>query len=1010
MPNSQLKAEVCKDLEKLVKNFKKNRDDYSRKSSDFDETEVRDNFIDDFFYALNWDIRNKKGEPPNRQEVRREKGPTSGEPDYTFRVPHPSGAAEPLFFVEAKSVKEGIDNPKHVFQAKSYAFSAAQSSLVLVVLTNFDRFRLYRVDEEPRIEDDVAKGMLFEWSYEEYITKIDELLIFERSAVIGGSLQSLARHGVPVKQRPPIEAPFLKRLENYRDRIAKAIFSETKKITDDVLNSATETLINRMVFIRFAEDRGIILPEDLKRVVVQWRNKRSESLLKTLNVYFDELDRSFNGRLFAHDEALSKIKIDNEILADVIEDLYPPRCPYRFNQIRVELLGDIYERHLGKIILHKGKGIRVEEKPEVRHAKGVYYTPTYIVEGILSRALKPLLTKCKKIEDIFNLRGIDPACGSGSFLLGAYRLIHDEILERAVNSTAESKLFLEIDESGSCRVNFKTKRRILEECLHGIDVDRRAVKVAELSLYLKLLEDEPDVARNPKPYLPKLEHNLQCGNSLIDTAMLPSPDLEIEDTILNRINPFTWERKEAFGAIMKNGGFDWVMGNPPYIRIQALREFSSQETDIIRENYEVVKKGNPDIYVAFIRRSLDKLKTNGTLGFIVSNKFMVTDYGAPIRNVLGQHAFVDYIVDFGDKQVFEGASTYTCILVAQKSNREGKTDVRVVDVDPAPGVLAPSVLRGVTDFKVDLRSFGDSPWEWRGSVKEEARSGFKRLDELCEIFQSIATSDDGVFVLKDPESHGQYTSGFSKALNQRVEVEKALVRTFIRGREIRRSATEATNNILIFPYEEQDPYQLISWSRLKKSFPKAAAYLEKCRSRLKARQRGNYDLSKWYGYIYAKNHAQMGLPKLMVQRIAPRATMALDLEGKYFYSSGYGIAIRNQSKNSDHQYFFLQALLQSPTVDRIVWNRAAKLRGGYIEYRKQYISDLLIPTFNPGNPLHKNIIALQKKAIEAAVQNLASKTDSQKKEWEHKVTDLENQIEEIVSSLYRTSDVQKKAA
>lgn len=312
-----------------------------------------------------------------------------------------------MFFVEAKAPKENLDNAKHVFQARSYAFSAAQSSLVLVVLTNFDRFRLYRVDDEPALSDDVTKGLLYDWTFEEYLTKIDDLLKFERGEVLAGSLNKLARHGVPVKQRPPIEAPFLKRLEKYRDQIARSIFAKTRNVSDDKLNSATETIINRLVFIRFAEDRDILQQEDLKSVVVQWRNRRSESLMAALNEYFVELDRRFNGRLFAEDEATLSVKMENEVLEDVIDDMYPPRCPYRFNQIRVELLGDIYERHLGKVILHKGRGIKIEEKPEVRHARGFYYTPTYIVEGILDRTLLPLLKASKKIEDIFGLKGID---------------------------------------------------------------------------------------------------------------------------------------------------------------------------------------------------------------------------------------------------------------------------------------------------------------------------------------------------------------------------------------------------------------------------------------------------------------------------------------------------------------------------------------------------------------------------------------------------------------------------
>jgi type I restriction-modification system DNA methylase subunit len=999
MAKSQLKKEIRKDLERLIANFRLNRADYVRRNSDFDETETRTNFIDPLFYALNWDVNNKQGKPPTTQEVRREKGPTAGEPDYTFRVPHPSGVT-PVFFVEAKAPRENLDNPKHVFQARSYAFSAAQSSLVLAVLTNFDRFKLYRVDDEPHLDDDVTKGLIYDWSFEEYLTKIDELINFERNEVTAGSLNTLGRHGAPVKQRPPIEAPFLRRLEGYRDKIARSIFTKTRNVSDDILNSATETIINRLVFIRFAEDRDILPQEDLKSVVTQWRNRRGESLIDALNTYFVELDRRFNGRLFAQDETTLSVKLENEVLADVIDDLYPPRCPFRFNQIRVELLGDIYERHLGKIILRRGRGIKIEEKPEVRHAKGVYYTPTYIVEGILERTLRPVLERCSSVEDFFSLKGIDPACGSGSFLLGAYRMLHDEILHRAVEEKKGAAKYLELESDGSYRLNFKTKRRILEECLHGIDIDRRAVRVAELSLYLKLLEDEPDVSRNPIPYLPKLESNLQCGNSLIDSAMIQNGNIDLSDSLFNRVNPFSWERKEAFGAIMKSGGFSWVMGNPPYIRIQALREFSSQETDVIRKHYDVVGKGNPDIYVAFIKRSLDKLQDGGALGFIVSHKFMITDYGAPIRKELSTRAHVKCIVDFGDKQVFDGASTYTCILVAEKKAKAEKTLVRIVDTDPAPGVLAPNVLRGVRDIKVDLAKFGEKPWEWQGSTIGQSRKGFRKLKDLCEIFQGVRTSDDGVFVLKNPTFQGKYVTGFSKAAGENVTVEVKLTRPFLKGREIGRNAHAPIKNVLIFPYYATDPYKLIPWSKLKKEFPKAAAYFERCRSRLRERQRGNYDLTKWYGFIRMQNHDMMSEPKVMIQAVSARAHMTFDPDGEAFFVTGYGLHFKNSRDIGPNHYEFVQALLQTNFNDRQVKSRTSKLRGGFSEYRKQFLADLLIPEYDPKNAIHREIVDTQREVAKLASRLITLSNNNSRKEIQHQIEELENKIESLAAKLY----------
>lgn len=491
-------------LSALVKRYAGNRHNYIRKDSDYNETEIRTDYIDELFKALKWDINNLKGLSPLAQEVRRERGPTKGEPDYTFRLSAGETSATPVFFVEAKSPKESLDNKHHIFQAKSYAFSAAQSSLVLVVLTNFERFRLYSVDTEPSKDDDSSHGLVFDWSYEDLETKADELLLFHKDNVVNGSLSRLARHGIPITMRPPVEVPFLKRLDSFREKLARGFFNSNRSLSERDLNLLTDTILNRVVFIRFAEDRNILPPEDLRQVVRQWEYRKSETLLESLNEYFEELNRRFNGRMFANEADLSQFNISDEILSELIEDFYSPNCPYRFDQIRVELLGEIYEKYLGKVIIRRGRGVVVEEKPEVRHAKGVYYTPAYIVDEILQSCLLPKLQAKNSIEEIFELRGIDPACGSGTFLLGAYRLISSFIFSKALESEESKQRYLE-EVNGIWKIKYAVKRNILEYCLNGIDIDARAIRVSELSLYLKLLEEEPDVARNPIPYLPSLD-------------------------------------------------------------------------------------------------------------------------------------------------------------------------------------------------------------------------------------------------------------------------------------------------------------------------------------------------------------------------------------------------------------------------------------------------------------------------------------------------------------------------
>lgn len=997
---------ITKKLQILVDNYITNRASYIAKSSDYSETEVRTDFIDKIFHILNWDMYNESGRQLSSQEVRRERGPTCGEPDYTFRLPKSSGAATPVFFVEAKSPKEKLDQAKYVFQARSYAFSSAQSNLVLAVLTNFEEFRLYRVDHEPRLDENSEVGLLMKFKYDELIQNIDKLLLFEKSKVEAGSLNILGRRGVAVKDRPPVEASFLARLKEFRSNIAGAIYKANKKISFDQINSTTETIINRLVFIRFAEDRNIMPPEDLRLVVNQWKNKKTrQPLLTALNNYFEELDRRFNGRLFAPDDAILNCIIDDNVIIDVIENLYAPNCPYRFNQIRVELLGEIYEKHLGQVIsLSKGKVV-IDDKPEVRHAKGVYYTPAYIVDGVLSKTLQKNLDSCKTIDEIFSLRGIDPACGSGSFLLGCYRSLHDEILTRSIADKSLTNTYLEKNDDSQYRLKFKFKRKILENCLFGIDLDRRAVKVAELSMYLKLLEDEPDVSAHPIPYLPKLEMNLQCGNSLIDVSMVDRAETADDIQIMNRVKPLTWEGRHSFKNIMDKGGFDFIVTNPPYIRIQELRQFSDTETNVVMEHYETMKNGNPDIYIAFFSRCLEKAKKGGQVGFIVSSKFAVTNYGERIRKELATAHNVSDIIDFGDQQVFDGASTYTMVIAIQKGMTPDVTNVRLATVAPSAEAFKATPQSGYQDFKIKLSEYGNDIWEWRKVSVGENTGGMVMLGAICEIFQGLRTSDNQVFELVKAKKSGKTVTGYSKALKKIVKVEADICLDFLKGREIGRNSHLPVNSYLIFPYQENSPYELIPWSELKQKFPLAADYLSACKKRLCAREEGKVDNKKWYGYIYLKNHDLISQPKVMIQEMADRAHLCFDQSGSLAFVTGYGLHVKDDAARNVQHYRFLQAVIQSKRIDSKIVSSASKLRGGYFQYRKQYLTDIPVPVFDISNEMHQLICEAQKKIEEASQRASAFPSGDLKSELLHQVETLETEIEELLAAIYEQVDV-----
>ena len=366
------------------------------------------------------------------------------------------------------------------------------------------------------------------------------------------------------------------------------------------------------------------------------------------------------------------LKIDDKVLQDILQNLYYPDSPYVFREIPSDILGQVYERFLGKVIqLTAGHQAKVEEKPEVRKAGGVYYTPTYIVNYIVQNTVGKLL-EGKSPKEVARLKILDPACGSGTFPLGAYQYLLDWHLkwytDHEPEKLAAGKEPAIYQSKDGWRLTTSKKKEILLNNIHGVDIDPQAVEVTKLSLLLKVLEGESQetigsqLGMFKERVLPDLGRNIKCGNSLIGSDYYQDRQLTmlIDEEERYRVNAFDW--KTEFPQVFIQGGFDVVMGNPPYIRIHNLVDYYPNEVKFIQSNYSAASFGKVDIYVAFVEKGLQVLSKSGLLGFILPNKFMQAEYGIGLRKLMHERKALTQLVDFGNAQVFTGATTYTCLL------------------------------------------------------------------------------------------------------------------------------------------------------------------------------------------------------------------------------------------------------------------------------------------------------------------------------------------------------------
>jgi len=403
----------------LIERFRHNEETY--RGAEYKEDHLRQEFLNPFFEAFGWDMANSAGHAPAYREVIHEdalkiEGQTKA-PDYAFRI-----GETRKFFVEAKKPSVIIEKDGNAaYQLRRYAWSA---KLPISILTNFAEFAVYDCRKKPDHNDKAAVGRTLFIRIGDYAEKWDEIYgIFAKPSILKGSFDKYAESNRNRRGTSPVDAAFLAEIEGWREELAKNIALRNKPITQPELNFAVQTIIDRIIFLRMCEDLGMEPYETLKN------QAEEHDVYARLTQRFELADAKYNSGLFHFhkepdrefpDALTPALKIDDKVLKPILRKLYYPDSPYVFKLIPADILGQVYEQFLGKVIrLTDGHVAKVEEKPEVKKAGGVYYTPTYIVEYIVKQTVGKLL-EGKTPTDAAKLRILDPACGSGSFLLGAY--------------------------------------------------------------------------------------------------------------------------------------------------------------------------------------------------------------------------------------------------------------------------------------------------------------------------------------------------------------------------------------------------------------------------------------------------------------------------------------------------------------------------------------------------------------------------------------------------------------
>ncbi|MEO8398773.1 MAG: TaqI-like C-terminal specificity domain-containing protein, partial [Ignavibacteriaceae bacterium] len=986
-------------IKQLVERFDRNLPSY--KSGSYNETQVRQEFINPFFETLGWDVRNEKGYAEAYKDVIHEYSQKTTDsveaPDYCFRI---GGTRK--FFVEAKKPSINLkDNINPAFQLRRYAWSA---KLHLSILTDFEEFAVYDCRILPKKNDKASTGRIIYLNYKDYLSNWDEIeSVFSRDSILKGSFDKYAESNKRKKGTAEVDDTFLKFIEQWREFLAKNIALRNTDLSTRELNFSVQKTIDRIIFLRICEDRGI---EEYGQLM---------ALQNGINVYkrmlqiFTRADEKYNsglfhfenekGRIEGPDELTPTLYIDDKILKDIIKNLYYPESPFEFSVLPADILGQVYEQFLGKVIrLTEGHQARIEDKPEVKKAGGVYYTPTYIVNYIVENTLGKILTppissplEKGRIKEGFSsplpnslsqtgfekrtkeefptpkkvsrLKILDPACGSGSFLIVAYQYLLDWHLKYYTNEneTIEKNLSSKNPKiyqaaNNDYRLTTTERKKILLNNIYGVDIDSQAVEVTKLSLLLKVLEGESEETLNSQlrifheRALPDLGSNIKCGNSLIGPDFYDQMEMNfLDDEEKLRINVFDWEKE--FPQVFRPhpnpllskerkselGGFDVVIGNPPYYGRAS--GFSENEKKYIQDNF-VSSEGKYETYQLFIEKALSLLKINGLHSYITPQTWLSIIQSRRLREFI-KNNFSFNLILYSQKRIFK-VSVDNIIYIIEKTNRKDKVKIIIynndflIDTANPYRMISQGNLYKEQDLVIDI--FGD----------KNIFSLENKIRQKCVLLGDICYVKDGVKVVGPAKEFA-----FSK-----VKIDGSFF-PMITGKDIMK-------------------YNL-KWNGL---------YC--CRDKNKIEKRKATDIRLREEFIFSR-------PKIVLRKTGANFVAAIDVNNFYYEQSLFSISLIKE--NFTIRLELISGIINSKLANYLLKANPFSKKETFPQIRLHWLKKFPIPliqTVQQNEKLVSKIISNVNIIMDRIMELKTTKTPQEKTALQRQIELTDKQIDQLV--------------
>jgi hypothetical protein len=731
-------------------------------------------------------------------------------------------------------------------------------------------------------------------------------------------------------------------------------------------------LINRIVFLRSAEARGLEPDGELDRT-----RRDGQGIYPRLFQLFQRADDRYNSGLFHFrrerrrntppDKLAEDLVVGDAVLNRILARLY---YPYEFSVISVDVLGQVYEQFLSEVItLKPNHKIAVEIKPEVRKSGGIYYTPEPIVKYIVRETLRPLLIG-RSVRQAEKIRIVDPACGSGSFLIAAYEYLIDWYTEQYWSRPRSARL-IEEGPDGQPRLTMNARRRILLNSIYGVDVDPQAVEVTKLSLLLKLIEGQQQQYELEVGHLlPDLDHNMLCGNSILASDYTPA---------VESFNLFEWHA--GFPRIFADGGFDAVIGNPPYFSVDAVWGKGDLRLRYLRRAYTDVYADKTDVLFYFLKRGVDICQ--GELSFIVSRSFLEAAKACRLRTWLPKNMRIREILDFRHAEVFPRVGINTAIVRLTRSHRTGPAQVRRLIPRTLPHSYTEDTLGEASLFEtlaVEQKQFTGNSWLFADSngrrvlAKIDARG--TPIGDILEVGQGMQTGRNRIF------------EGLSRfaPLNDPQLAPFFFIRA--RNSDIRRYRIAPQGPSLIYPESAENFEDLPELIRT-----------HLCANQVELKKRAAYRRGDcvWWKYTWPLHAEHADRPRIFTPYQASGNRFALDNDCQFLGITDTTVLYAN---GQCEDLRFILGVLNSRVLE-FRFRFIGKLKGGGVyEYYENTVRRLPVPRSQPGRLEHDRLVELVDTRMALAEELGGRPPESDRRSIERDIAKIERAIDEHVYSLF----------